>query len=135
MLPPANYYFLHQELCCFVCLKPVKKLHSCIFKFSTLIPTASISKQPHIMCTSQLRIQNIVGLCYYYGPGVSKHFAGNIIQSWRINIHKHLDFHSCFSFSLFTLWIHNHKVKKNMNMEEFFFNLFNIRQNFSCRSQ
>ena len=28
MLPPANYYFLHQELCCFVCLKPVKKLHS-----------------------------------------------------------------------------------------------------------
>ena len=29
MLAPANYYFLHQELCSFVCLQPVKM---CTFK-------------------------------------------------------------------------------------------------------
>ena len=28
MLAPANYYFLHQELCFFVGLQPVKMLHS-----------------------------------------------------------------------------------------------------------
>ena len=28
MLAPANYYFLHQELCFFVCLQPVKMLHN-----------------------------------------------------------------------------------------------------------
>ena len=28
MLAPANYYFLYQELCFFVCLQPVKMLHS-----------------------------------------------------------------------------------------------------------
>ena len=28
MLAPVNYCFLHQELCFFVCLQPVKKLHS-----------------------------------------------------------------------------------------------------------
>ena len=27
MLAPANYYFLHQELCFFICLLPIKKLH------------------------------------------------------------------------------------------------------------
>ena len=27
MLAPANYYFLHQELCLFVCLQPIKILH------------------------------------------------------------------------------------------------------------
>ena len=28
MLAPANYCFLHQELCLFVCLEARKKLHS-----------------------------------------------------------------------------------------------------------
>ena len=28
MLASVNYYFLHQELCLFVCLQACKKLHS-----------------------------------------------------------------------------------------------------------
>ena len=33
MLAPANYCFLHQELCFFVCLQPVKKLHSAPLRY------------------------------------------------------------------------------------------------------
>ena len=32
MLAPANYCFLYQELCLFVCLQPVKMLHSAPLK-------------------------------------------------------------------------------------------------------
>ena len=36
MLAPANYCFLHQELCFFVCLQPVKKLHSATLKYKSV---------------------------------------------------------------------------------------------------
>ena len=32
VLAPANYYFLHQELCLFVCLQARKKVAQCTFK-------------------------------------------------------------------------------------------------------
>ena len=38
MLALANYYFLHQELCLFVCLQARKKLHNAPLNYAVLGP-------------------------------------------------------------------------------------------------
>ena len=52
MLAPANYCFLHQELCLFVCLQPVKMLHSAplIERNATTILYLKILFFVHLLC-------------------------------------------------------------------------------------
>ena len=58
MLAPANYYFLHQELRFFVCLQPVKVLHSAplkleklsVLSMDKLYDADSVSKLPQNNC-------------------------------------------------------------------------------------
>ena len=53
MLSPANYYFLHQETRFFVCLQPVKKLHSVLLNKSTHVLLIKIGETDVKLITSQ----------------------------------------------------------------------------------
>ena len=48
MLAPANYCFLHQELCFFVCLQPVKMLHGAALEY--LYDVASTGHKDNSKC-------------------------------------------------------------------------------------